>query len=351
MRNMSMIGALILTIAGAASAQERSKSLTVTMSNNPTQNMILVYDTSSHALLQSVPSQGKGGVAGNARGVMQLADKLFVAVNYGRSTVAVFNRKGDSLEFAKLLSTSSAPVSVDFANGHLYVAGTKTLESFPVLKGAIGARDGAVALELAGGGAPPAGSTAQVGALKNEALVTFKMDPLPGTVDVVKLDERGAVTGKAGVVPAPERSLTPFGFSTFGDGTALITLAHSEQLGLFKSGAFTSVIESGGQAGPCWTTRIGKYVFIVNAGSMTVSRVVTTGSNIFIDSAVATPIRTGGAPTDADSTSNRLVVLDHTATTSHLSFFDANEYGELTADQSPIDLGVPAANGVAIMGR
>ena len=64
---------------------------------------------------------------------------------------------------------------------------------------------------------------------------------------------------------APAGTLTPFGFSVYPDGTAVMTLAHSSQDGLFRNGAFTSVIDAG-QSAPCWTTRAGKYVFTANTG-------------------------------------------------------------------------------------
>src|SRR5262249_1913204 len=136
---------------------------------------------------------------------------------------------------------------------------------------------------------------------------------------------------------------TPFGFSTYPDGTALITLAHSGHDGLFRNSAFAAVVTDGGQAGNCWTTRVGKYVFIVNTGSHTISRVLGTGSNIFIDNAVAANVTTGGSPTDTDAAANYLGVIDHTSgsgATSHLSLFTYNRFGELTAAGSPLDLAV-----------
>jgi hypothetical protein len=152
------------------------------------------------------------------------------------------------------------------------------------------------------------------------------------------------------VVSAPEHSLTPFGFAPYGDGTAVITLAHSNQDGLFRAGALTTVIGSG-QAAPCWITRAGKYVFTANTGSKTISRLVGTGSNIFIDDPIAASIATNAAPSDIDTNDNVLGVIDHGAGESHLSLFRYNQVGELTPLGSPITLGVPNANGVAIMGQ
>ncbi len=179
-------------------------------------------------------------------------------------------------------------------------------------------------------------------------LVTLKTDPDPGTVDIVPLHD-GAVTGAAPTaVSAPAGTLTPFGFSVYRDGTAVITLAHSNQDGLFRNGAFTSVIDAG-QAAPCWTTRAGKYVFTANTGSKTISRVIGTGNHVFVDSPVAATITTGGGPSDIDADEGVLGVIDHGAGQSHLSLFTYNRFGELTASGAPINLGVANANGVAIM--
>jgi hypothetical protein len=208
--------------------------------------------------------------------------------------------------------------------------------------------DGTTDLTLAGGGAPPAGSTAQVGAIsERQLLVTLKTDPDPGTVDVIALD-RGRVTGSAPTaVSAPDGSLAPFGFATYPDGTALITLAHSNQDGLFRDASFTSIIAAR-QTASCWMTRAGKYVFVANTGSRTISRLVGTGNNVFIDGLVAAQIPTG-SPADIDADSGVLGVIDHGAGQSHLSVFTYNRFGELAATGTTITVGVPDANGVSIL--
>jgi DNA-binding beta-propeller fold protein YncE len=338
-----------LTAICSSLAYADSKSLTLVMTNDLQKNMIQVYDSSSHALLQTLPTGGKGGVSGNARGVRQFGNKLFAAVNNGSKSVSIFERQGNTLSFVKTIPTSSAPVSIDFRNNHMYVAGATTADSFVMIGDQVYWQDGSVDLLLAEGGTPPVGSTAQVGALAHQLLVTLKSDPTPGTVDVIPLERGGAIAGALAAVAGPEGSLTPFGFSALTDDSALITLAHSGQVGLFRDGAFKSVIVSGGQAGPCWSTQVGKYVLIVNAGSQTLSREIASGSNIFIDAAIAANITTGGAPTDMDINYGLGAVLDHNATTSHLSFFQSDLFAELTAEGAPIDLGVPNANGVAIM--
>src|SRR5204863_4140040 len=121
-------------------------------------------------------------------------------------------------------------------------------------------------------------------------------------------------------VSAPQGTLTPFGFAVYRDGTAVITLAHSNQDGLFRNGAFTSVIDAG-QTADCWMTRVGKYVFTANTGSKTISRLIGTGTHVFVDNAVAASLTTGGAPSDIDAIAGILGVIDHCAAQSHLSPF------------------------------
>jgi hypothetical protein len=318
------------------------------MTNDPANNSVLVYDTETHALVQTLATNGKGGVAGNAQGVRQFGNSIVAAVNNGSNSVSLFERTPQGLALRDVVTTTSAPVSVELTRDHLYVAGATTADSFILAGPRAIKRDGSADLVLAEGTAPPAGSTAQAGVAGGTLLVTLKTDPTPGTVDVISLDAGGAIAGTAKAVAGPKGSLTPFGFSTLRDGTALITLAHSGQVGVFRDGQFAAVVNSGGQAGPCWTTRLGKYVFIVNAGSATISREVPTGENIFIDSIVAASTPTG-APTDADNDGQSLAVLDHANGASHLTFFKLNEFGELSADGAAIDLGVPNANGVALL--
>jgi hypothetical protein len=343
---LACLGVAAATTGIHASGHRRT--LVVTMTNDATSNQIKVYDADSHLLLQTLSTHGKGGVGGNARGIRQLDGRLVAVVNNGSGSVALFRRDGDALKFDKVIQTTSAPVSVDFGNDHVYVAGATTVDSFVLREGSLAWLDGTTDLALAGGGTPPAGGTAQVGVIDDrQVLVTLKTDPNPGTVDIVAL-HRGRVIGSAPIaVPAPDGTLTPFGFATYRDGTALITLAHSNQDGLFRNGSFTSVVAAG-QAASCWMTRAGKYVFVANTGSGSISRLVGTGNNIFIDNQVAARIPTG-APADIDADSGVLGVIDHGAGQSHLSVFTYNRFGELAAAGSTITIGVPDANGVAIL--
>lgn len=349
-----LVGAASLVMLGAHAVglkaeTGRSSTLAVTMTNDSVSNAVQVYDAATHALLQTVSTRGQGGVGGNARGVKQYRGELVAAVNSGSNTVAVYRRQGDGLKFEKLVTTTSAPVSIDFGNDHMYVAGATTVDSFVIHGNTVGWRDGTTTLQLATGGVPADGSTAQIATLNNRRLlVTLKADPDPGTVDIIALEDGAVSEALPTAVSAPAGSLTPFGFSVYPNGTAVITLAHSNQDGLFRNGAFTAVINAG-QSAPCWMTRAGKYLFTANTGSKTISRLIATGNNIFVDASVAATVTPGGSPADIDADNGVLGVIDRGAGQAHLSLFTYNAFGELTASGTPITLGAPAANGIAIV--
>ena len=103
-----------------------------------------------------------------------------------------------------------------------------------------------------------------------------------------------------------------------------------------------------GQAASCWMTRVGKYVFVANTGTQTISRLVGTGSNVFIDAQIAAQTPTGSRA-DLDADSGVLGVIDHGAGQSHLSIFAYNAFRELSAAGTTISVGVANANGVAIL--
>jgi hypothetical protein len=347
---VTLHAALLLSAVGVATvhADHRGLTLAVVMTNDPHSNRIKIYDTETGTLLQALSTNGKGGAAQNARGVRQYKGELFAAVNNGSNSVALFRRDENHLKFEKLVNTTSQPVSIDFGNDHMYVAGATTVDSFVMHDGRVEWLDGTTGLVLAGGATPPDGSASQVGVVNDrQLLVTLKADPDPGTVDVVTL-KNGRITGAIpAAVSAPDGTLAPFGFSVYPDGTALITLAHSNQDGLFRDGAFAAVADAG-QTADCWSTRVGKYVFTANTASRTLSRLIGTGGHIFVDSAVAATIPTGN-PLDLDATEGVLAVIDHGAGQSHLSLFTYNPFGELAASGAVINVGVPDANGVALI--
>ena len=350
MLRRNVLGVIVAVLAYAAggagihASGGHGRTLVVTMTNDPNANQIRVYDAESHVLLQTLSTHGKGGVGGNARGVKQHDGRLVAVVNNGSNSVALFTRDGDVLKFDNVVPTTSAPVSVDFGNDHLYVAGATTVDSFVLHQNSVQGLDGTTALELAGGGAPATGSTSQVGVIgERQLLVTLKTDPDPGTIDIIDLD-RGRVSGSAATaVSAPDGSLAPFGFATYPDGTALITLAHSNQDGLFRNGSFTSIVAAG-QAASCWMTRPAKCLRR-QYGRRSISRVIGTGNNVFVDGLVARRFRRERRPTSMQNSG--FWAIDHGA--GRRTCRCSRNRWRARATGTTITVGVPNANGVAIL--
>src|SRR5689334_15611595 len=136
--------ALLAVVASSPAAQSRN-TLVVTSSNVASANSLLVFD-STGALVQTIPTSGRGGVSGNAGGVAA-AGRLVAVVNFGSQSVSLFELTNDGFVLTDTVNTISKPVSVAFGHGHLYVLGTTSVESHQLHGHDIeAASDGATAL-------------------------------------------------------------------------------------------------------------------------------------------------------------------------------------------------------------
>src|ERR1700741_3185926 len=101
---MCLLGATLLAGASAF-AQPPSPTLVVTASNE-FNNQLLVFSTSG-ALLQHIPTGGAGGVA--------VQGGTVAVVNFGSSSVTLFERTNSTFAETQIFGTTSAPVSVAFS--------------------------------------------------------------------------------------------------------------------------------------------------------------------------------------------------------------------------------------------
>ena len=157
---ITCFSALLIAVSagvGVAYAHPTDRTLAVVMTNDLNANQIKVYDATTRVLLQTLSTQGRGGVGGNARGLKQYEGDIVATVNNGSNSVAVFRRDGSRLRYVGSVTTTSAPVSIDFGNGHMYVAGATSVDSFVMHGHRVEWMDGTTALELAEGGTPTTG--------------------------------------------------------------------------------------------------------------------------------------------------------------------------------------------------
>jgi len=307
----------------------------VVTASNATQNQLLVYSTGGQ-LIQTIPTQGKGGVSGNAGGI-ETNDGLVAVVNFGSQNVSIFEREGEGMRFKYLVPTVTSPVSIAFGAGHLYILGTTKVESHRIWGSDVSSSpDGVVTLLVADG------SAAQVGVVENQLIITEKSN----MIETVDLASDGAASGAATMAQnIPSNVNTPFGLVTRSND-AYVTIAHANEISLVRNGAILTITGSGTQSAPCWLTLVGPFLFSSNSPSMSVSRYAVYGQKIVQDAAVAATLN--GDPTDITSGAGLVAVIDGTGTVSHLSIFSVDEDGNLTLMQAADTL-ASTANGVAIV--
>jgi hypothetical protein len=307
--------------------------MVVTATNSDT-NQLLVYDAGGQ-LVQTVPTQGKGGASGNAAGIAATANMVAV-VNFGSQSATILGRHGNGFSVNQVVNTASAPLSVTFGNEHLCVLGTTKVESHRITGSHVQtAPDGVVPLLIGDG------SAAQVGVVRNQLIITEKSN----MIETVNLMEDGSVSGTTTAVQnIPSNVNAPFGLVTRGDN-AYVTIAHADEISLVRGGKVLTVTPSGTQHAPCWLTLVGPFLYSSNSPSMSISRYAVYGQKIVHDAAVAAQLN--GSPTDIASGDGFIAVIDGSGTVSHLSVFHMDEDGNLTLVHAAT-INAPA-NGVAVI--
>jgi hypothetical protein len=339
LKRFQRIGAFaLLLVAATVARSQEGQTLVVTTSNAATSNQLLVYDTNAK-LVQTIATQGKGGVSGNAGGITAQQNQLAV-VNFGSNSVSLFERFGNGFALTQVIPAASSPVSVAFGNDHLYILGTTKVESHQILGFGVNSNpDGMAGLIEANG------SAAQVGVLPGQLIVTEKSTPSNpniGAIETVGLRADGAVNGPVTMVTnIPPNPNTPFGLVTRGND-AYVTIAHSNEISLVRNGSVLTTTGSGTQNAPCWLALDGPFLFSSNSPSMSVSRYAVYGQKIVQDAAVAASLK--GDPTDIAHRAGLVAVIDGGG---HLSIFNVDEDGNLTL--SGVATISSAANGVSIV--
>ena len=335
-------------VATSVRANDDQGALVLTASN-ATANQLLVYNTSG-GLLQTIPTQGQGGVSGNAGGIA-VGGGLIAVVNFGSKNVSIFESDGHAFQMTQLIPAVSNPVSVAFGGDHLYILGTTKVESHVIFGSHVNSNpDGVVSLLLADGSAAqvgvvslvaPNGPAASANGAQSQLILTEKT----GDIETVNLLPSGAASGTATLVQnIPANPLAPFGLVTRGND-AYVTIAHSNEITLVRDDKVLTVTNSGTQNAPCWLTLDGVFLYSSNSPSMSISRYAVYGQKIVQDLAVAASLN--GDPTDIAAAGGLLAVVDGNGPVSHLSTFSVDEDGNLTLMKAVTISG--AINGVAVL--
>lgn len=335
---LAVVGAGAMTSAEATNSYGDTDSVVVTASNTTT-NDLLIYSTNG-SLLKQLPTQGQGGVTGNAGGIAQSRDWLAV-VNFASNNVSVFAKgyEPQDLRLHSVVSTVAGPVSVAFGDDHLYILSTTHVESHLIDRNGVrAAADGVARLLHADG------TAAQVGHLNGQLIISEKSN----AIETVNLDSHGAVSGAATLVAnIPQNVNAPFGLVTRGND-AYVTIAHANEVSLVRNDSVLEVTASGTQHAPCWVTLEGPFLFSANSPSQSVSRYAVYGQVIVQDEAVVATFN--GNPTDIAYHAGKAAVVDSNGSVSHLSVFRVDEDGNFTLS-GVATINSITTNGVAVIAR
>ena len=332
------LGLTLLLCAGNAMADDGRSRIIVTASNT-SQNQLLIYSPSG-ATLDTIPTNGQGGVGGNAGGIAHNGQWLAV-VNFTSSNVSVFRQEIEhhQLRFDALVPALDKPVSVAFGADHLYILSDSRIESHRLSHSGVDPNpDGSAKLLVANG------SAAQVGVLRRQLIITEKAN----AIETVRLDEAGAITGPTiSVADIPANVNAPFGLATAGN-IAFVTIAHANEISLVADNTVQLTTPSGSQMAPCWLALDGDFLFSANSPSQSVSRYAVGRHELTQQVPVAAAFF--GNPTDIAYARGLLAVVDANATTreSHVSIFPVDRGGNL-AQPSVVTIKGTATNGIAIL--
>jgi hypothetical protein len=311
-------------------------ALIVTASNTAS-NQLMVYDTKG-TLLSAIPTEGQGGVSGNAGGIASDRGRLAV-VNFGSGSVSLFSYDlgHRTIRLDQVVQALGSPVSVALAHDHLYILTTTSVESHAFRpRGVAESADGAAALLHADG------TAAQVGVVDDRLVLTEKSN----AIETVRLNASGAINGTATLVTnIPANVNAPFGLATRGND-AYVTIAHANEVSLVRDGTVLTVTGSGTQKAPCWVALDGPFLFSANSPSQSASRYAVYGQKIVLDAEVVANFE--GNPTDIAYRTGLAAVIDSDGTVSHVSVFAVDEDGNLALNGSAT-INNKATNGVQVL--
>jgi 6-phosphogluconolactonase len=281
-RILTAIPAIVLVLwAGSSSAAEKSSPGAVyTMTNDPSDNHVVIFDRDSKGVLTeagtvSTGGKGSGGTALDALGsqgslALSRDKRWLLAVNAGSNDISVFRVVPNGLGLVGRAGSGGVfPVSLTTFHDLVYVLNAG---ASPDITGFNLSQTGQLTA-LANSRRPLSGGFAQVGFdPKGETLVvTGKAD---SKILVFPVGKDG-LPGPNPVVSA-SNGPTPFGFVFDPQGHLFVTEAGSGAVSSYeiRSDGTLNVISgsvTSGQKLTCWIDENGRFAFASNPGSGTIS--------------------------------------------------------------------------------
>jgi 6-phosphogluconolactonase len=336
--------AITRDVASDAKNGDSSPGNVYTLSNDASENRVIVFARSSDGMLTwkgAVPTGGTGTGSGlGSQGAIALSsgNKYLLAVNAGSNTISSFIVTPSGLTWASTVASGGImPISVTIHNNLVYVLNAgmdNNISGFTI------SNDG----ELW----PLAGSTRPLSSMSaGPAQVSFTDD---GDALVITEKATNTITsytvepdGTPGMMHTlPSANATPFGFAVGKGGLIYVSEAAGGAPGASTVSSYrvdndgsihlTEGPVSAGQTAACWVVVVnnGKYVYATNTGSGNLSSFKATNhGDLDVLQAAAGVTGMGSSPIDAALSNNSKYVYALLAGSHSIAVFQIQADGSL----------------------
>ena len=361
---LAVIAAALVGAQAAYGAATHGKGVVFVQTNQPAGNQIVVYDQAGDGTLSPAPTYATGGNGGAAlpgtesdhlasQGSLayDAEHKQLIAVNAGSDTVSAFRVKGDRLELENVLpSGGQFPASVGVHDDLAYVlnsGGTGIVQGFRIGQHGLEAiPSSARSLGLANTDPPNfLSAPGQVGFTPDGSKLVVTTKASTSSIEVFQVENDGLLS--ATPVTNPSATPVPFAF-TFGPGGRLVAgEAGASSVTTYQIGQDGTLADpksqTDGQVALCWIERVGRFYFVSNTGSSTLSafRVGGDGQPELVNAVAA---NTNPGPIDLASSGDFLYA--ETGLTSTVDEFRVEHDGSLSSIGSVTGL-PPGIEGIA----
>ena len=356
--------AALLAVAAANAAAGPAKTrvgLVFVQTNEPTGNRVVVYARGSDGRLTEDGAYATGGngsaalpgsetdhLASQGSLVYDAAHKLLIAVNAGSDSVTTFRVQGDRLGLADVVASGGGfPASVAVHRNLVYVlnaGGAGSVTGFRIVGNDLRPIPGSARTLGLANTNPPffLSSPGQVGFTPDgrQLIVTTKASG--STIDVFQVGADGRLS--AAPVGNPSATPVPFAFTFTPTGLLAMGEAGASSVTTYVVNPDGTVAdprsEPDGQVALCWIQRVGRYYYVSNTGSNTISGYTIGGDG---QPALVTPsgivATTEPGPIDLTSPGNGSFLYAETGGGT-VDEFAVNDDGTLT--QLGVVSGLPA---------
>jgi 6-phosphogluconolactonase (cycloisomerase 2 family) len=318
MRHRPVVAILLIAVASLAlgqpaSARKGTDGVVFVQTNELTGNRIGVYGRAADGTLTLAafyPTGGLGGaalpgtqsdrLASQGSLVYDGAHDLLFAVNAGSNTVSTFGVDGDRLALDGVVSSGGQfPAGIAVHGDLVFVlnsGGPGIVQGFRIEDGSLKPISGSSrSLGLANTSPPDfLMSPGQIGFSPDgrQLLVTTKASG--STIDIFQVEHDGTLSPT--FVANPSATPVPFAF-TFAHGRLVSGEAATSSVTTYRvgyGGALTGAeSQSDGQTALCWIQRVGRFIYVSNTGSNTLSSFTLDGGRPTLLAAVAATTEPG----------------------------------------------------------